>query len=265
MSKQVWAGVADDQKMIADAQRVRNRVFVMEKGLLNRSTAVIGREIDAYDHLETTVHFIAYIDGAPAATTRLLRPHPAVAQEIGQPIGIDLASRYDLSPFDLASVSLAEVSRLCVLPEHRRSEALTALYRAMYQESLRIGLTHWVAAANTETDALEDARIAHRLLQHKGLVSTRFQVAPRIWQSAEENSHRPFYTPDQRSRARAGNLTGLPVPRTLQTFARLAGRYMGSPIREEHYTVCSLPLVVDLADAAHMAAVLRHDRQARAA
>src|SRR5262249_33889188 len=97
------------------------------------------------------------------------------------------------------------------------------------------------------------------------LVSERWRVSPRLRPSAQEASSRPFYTPEQRARARSGDLTGLPVPRTLRTFARLAGRYMGPPIRERHYTVCSLALGVDLAEVTQTAAALRCGGQARAA
>lgn len=265
MSKHILAGLAVSPQEIADAQRVRNRVFVLEKGLLHGAASTLGREVDAYDDLESTLHVIAYVDGVPAATVRLLRPDPAVAQAIGEPMGLDLASRYDLGPFEAAGASIAEVSRMSVLPEHRGSEVLYELYRAMVRESLLAGLTHWVAAANTETDDLEDARIAYQLLEREGLISGSWQVSPRMGASGQEASTRPLYTPEQRARARAGDLTGLRLPRTLRTFAHLAGRYMGPPIRERHYTVCSLPLVVDVAEAARTSRLLARRQHARAA
>jgi L-ornithine Nalpha-acyltransferase len=43
----------------------------------------------------------------------------------------------------------------------------------------------------------------------------------------------------------------------LATFSRLAARYMGRPIRERGYTVCSLSLVVDLTDAVRTEAFQR--------
>jgi L-ornithine Nalpha-acyltransferase len=265
MAQHIWAGVAGNPQAIADAQHVRSRVFVMEKGLLSRSSTALGRESDAYDDLESTIHFIVYVDGAAAATVRLLRPDRAVARAIGEPMGLDLASRYDLGPFDAPGVSIAEVSRMCVVPEHRGSEVLQELYRAMYRESRRVGLTHWVGAANTETDSLEDAMIAYKLLQREGLVSQPWRVSPKAGASAPGASTRPLYTPEQRARARSGDLTGLRLPRTIRTFAYLAARYMGSPIRERHYTVCSLPLVVDLADVVHTEAFRGHGGHARAA
>jgi hypothetical protein len=248
VKRTLQAGLADDERRVADAQRVRERVFVEEKGLLGHGAAPSGREVDAWDDLGSTLHFIVYVDGAPAATARLLRPDPAVARAIGQPMGIDLASRYDLGALDVPSLSLAEVSRMCVVPELRGSEVLLALYGVMVDESARAGVTHWVAAANTETDVLEDAAIAYRIAGREGLLSRTFQVSPRPGVSGSGPSTRPLYTPEQRVRARAGDLDGLPLPRTLQTFARLGARYLGPPLRERGYTVCSLPLVVDLAE-----------------
>ncbi|WP_437619671.1 GNAT family N-acetyltransferase [Sorangium sp. So ce1151] len=249
MKKQIGAGLADTQEKIVDAQGVRYRVFVKEKGLVSRHAATLDREMDGFDDLETTLHFIAYVDDVPAATARLIRPNRGVAQRIGQPLGVDLATRYDLGPFVGAGVSVAEVSRMCVVPEHRGAAVLCALYHAMVRESLRVGLTHWVGAGNAETDALEDAEIAYRLAERDGLMSSRWRVASRPDASAPGPSLQPFYTPAERARARAGDLRGLRLPRTLLTFGRLAARYMGRPIRERGYTVCSLPLVMDLADA----------------
>ena len=161
--KQIHAKVADSQTSIADAQRVRNQVFVQEKGLLGPRPATLDREMDRYDDLETTLHFVAYVDGEPVATARLIGPNLAIARAIEQPLGIDLSRRYDLSPFVTAGVSLAEVSRMCVVRKHRGTTVLYELYLAMYRESLRAGITHWVGAGNAETDALEDAEIAYRV------------------------------------------------------------------------------------------------------
>jgi hypothetical protein len=251
MKKRIHAGVADTPSSIADAQRIRHQVFVVEKGLVNAHVPTMDRETDAYDALETTLQFVAYADGAPAATARLIRPNPEVARTIGEPVGLDLALRYDLRPFVAARVSFAEVSRMCLLPEHRGTSVLSELYLAMYRESLRVGLTHWIGAGNTETDALEDARIAHRIAAHEGLTTRRWHVVPRAGACADSPSSRPFYTAEERARAHAGDLEGLRLPRTLRTFAHLAARYMGEPIRERGYCVCSLPLVVDLADVVH--------------
>jgi predicted GNAT family N-acyltransferase len=257
MKMHVVARVAASSKEIADAQRVRNQVFVMEKGLLCHGPVGAEQEVDAYDELGTTVPFIAYVDDVAVGTVRLLRPDPEVSRAIGQPLGLDLASRYDLRPFVAAGASVAEVSRLCVVPELRGGAVLGGLYLAMLRESERMGLTHWVAAGNAETDALEDAEIAYQIAGLRGLVSSEWHVEPWPSTDAPRPPTRPFYSEDERARARAGDLRGLRLPRTLETFARLAGRYMGHPARERSYTVCSLPLVVDLSHARSTGVVRR--------
>jgi predicted GNAT family N-acyltransferase len=260
--KRIYAGVAQTPGSVADAQRVRNRVFVKEEALLSHP-ATLDRETDAYDDLETTTHFVAYVDDEAVATARLVGPNAEVARIIDQPLGIDLARRYDLTPFTAAGVSLAEVSRMCVVREHRGTMVLCELYLAMYRESLRTGLTHWVGAANAETDDLEDAKIAYRIALRRGLGSPRWRVSPRRGASASEPATRPpFYTPEERVQARADDFRGLRLPRTLEAFAHLAARYMGWPIRERDYSVCSIPLVVDVADVVHTAAFRRSFRPA---
>ena len=261
MKKRIYAGVADTPVSIADAQRIRNHVFVVEKQLLSPSVPTLDRETDGYDALETTLQFIAYVDDAPVATARLIRPNPDVARAIGEPVGLDLALRYDLRPFAAAVASFAEVSRMCVLPEHRGTAVLCELYLAMYRESLRVGLTHWVGAGNTETDAIEDARIAYRIAAREGFASDRWRLDPRAGAGANGPSSHPLYSPEERARARAGDLDGLCLPRTLRTFAHLAARYVGQPLREKDYSVCSLPLVVDLADVVHTRAFRQAHQQ----
>jgi predicted GNAT family N-acyltransferase len=246
--------VAEGPADIAACQRVRHRVYVVEKGLLRHDTTELDREVDEYDDLDTTVHIIARVGGAAVATVRLLRPDPQIVGSIG----IGLAARYDLAPLAIPDVSVAEGSRMCIVPEHRGGPVFGALCNAMIHEGLRLGLTHLVIAANAETDSLEDAEIVYRVAARDGLVSDRFRVAPKRGASARGPSIRGIYTAEERARARAGDLRGLRLPQALRTFAKhIAARYMGPPIRERDYTVCSLPAVIDLAEAARVQALRR--------
>ncbi len=194
-----------DPADVVACQRVRHRVFVMEKGIVRHGTVERDREVDEYDNLDTTVHILARADGEAVATVRLLRPNP---QELGA-MGLGLAARYDLAPLAVPGVSVAEGSRMCVIPEYRGGPVFGALCTAMIQEGLRLGLTHLVVAANAETDSIEDAVIAYRVAARDGLVSDRFQVVPRRGASMPRPSIRRIYTAKERARARAGDLEGL--------------------------------------------------------
>lgn len=232
---------------IQDAQRVRRTVYVDEEGLLPPQAGAGGREIDAYDDRDTTVHFIVYVHAKPAGTVRLLLPRPEAEGEIG----LDLATKCDLSDLAAGGIAPAEVTRFCVLRRYRYTGVAAALLAGMLAESRRRGVTHWVAAANMETDLAEDAALAYRVARAKKLVSGHFHAAPRIPAPARTPRRRPVYTEAERLRAAGGDLTGIALPRTLSLFAkRMGARFVGPPLYDGHFNVFALPLVTALADLA---------------
>lgn len=254
MSACIRAFVARGEAEVAACQRIRRDVYVVETGLLRPDTTEHAREVDEEDDRVTTVHILVCVDGEEAATVRLLLP----SRRVVGAIGVEMGARYDLAPLAVTGVAVAEGSRMAVLPAHRGGPVFGALIGAMVDEGLRLGLTHLVAAANAETDSIEDAEIAYRIAERDELLSDRFRVVPRPGASGQGPSVRGIYTAEERARARAGDLRGLKLPRTLQRFAtHLEARFMGPPIREPGYAVCSLPVVVDLARAARAQALRR--------
>ena len=240
--------VATTQKHLDDALRVRWTVFGSELGLLETHPPAL-REVHCFDTLETTLHFIVYDDQRAVATARLLLPNPEVASTTGRPLGIDLEQKLDLSSLCVPGVSPAETTRYCVLRRWRGSEALLLLNAAMYQESRRLGVSHWVAAANMETDSLEDARLVCHVAAREGLVSKRWRVEPRVHPEGPQEPVAPLYSPQQRQRAREGTLDGLRLPRTLGLFARkLGARFVGDPLFDTQFRRYALPLVSALDD-----------------
>jgi hypothetical protein len=98
-----------------------------------------------------------------------------------------------------------------------------------------------------ETDCAEDARIAHRLIQSRALLSSAFAAVPR-GAAAPSRAKRFAYTPEERRHANRGELSHLKLPRTLSLFAhKLGARYLGAPAYDEHFNVFAAPLAVDLA------------------
>jgi N-acyl-L-homoserine lactone synthetase len=232
---------------IQDAQRVRRTVYVDEEGLLPPETGAGGREIDAHDDRDTTVHFIVYVRAKPAGTVRLLVPRPEAEGEIG----LDLATKCDLNDLAAGGIAPAEVTRFCVLRRYRYTGVAAALFAGMLAESRRRGITHWVAGANMETDFAEDAALAYRVARAQNLVSGRFYAAPRTPAPACTPRMRPVYTQAERLRAAGGDLTGIALPRTLSVFAkRMGARFVGPPLYDSHFNVFALPLVTALADLA---------------
>lgn len=191
-------------------------------------------------------HLLAYVDGEPVGGVRLViasseRPKPGR-------FGLELESCFALTGFEAPGIVLAEVTRFCVLRRFRGSRVAAALFDLLRLESRRRGVTHWVGAANMETDFAEDAALAYRLIQARGLVDDTWQAQPCDAPCAPAPRSRPAFTPDQRLKASRGELHGLRLPRTLSLFAsKMGARYIGPPAYERRFGVFALPLAVELA------------------
>jgi hypothetical protein len=223
-----------------EAQRLRWQVYGEEEALLPASIGAGGREIDARDDGEGSTHVLAYAGEEPAGTVRLVEPRGR--------LGLDIDAKVDLGALKAPGIMLAEVTRFCVLRQYRCTGATSALFSALHAESVRRGITHWVAGANMETDCAEDAALAYRVARAQRLVSEHLRAEPRVHTVAETPRRRPYYTEEQRARARGGDVAGLALPRTLSIFAtRMGARFIGSPVYDAYFNVFALPLVAELA------------------
>ncbi len=243
----MYCRVATTQRELDDALRVRWAVFGGELRLMTGRASPSRRDVSCFDTLETTVHFVVYVDGEPVATTRLLLPNPEVALATGGQLGIDLEQKLDLSDVGGPGLVFAECTRFCVLERWRHSEALMWLQAGLYEESRRRGVTHWIASANTDTDSEEDARIVFQVAARRGWLSPRWRVVAPVPMEAPAIPSDPFYTPVERARARQGLLDGLRMPRAPSLFARKMGaRFFAGPIYEADHRRFTLPLIAAL-------------------
>lgn len=238
--------VAETRREVDDALRVRWAVFGEELGLVPRRPA--RREVDDFDLLESTLHVVAYAGGAAVATGRLLLPSQEVARARGRGVGIELEGRFDLGPLSAPGAGVAEATRVCVLRPFRRAGTVEALILAMIEESRRRGVTHWVAAANTETDVAEDASIVAQLCEQRGLLS-RYRLIVREEPSPPSAPCAPLFDGERRRRAAAGDLSGMALPRPIESFTRMGARLAGPAVYDARFQRFAAPLVTCLDEA----------------
>lgn len=161
---------------IAECYRMRYEVYCVERGLLPAEDYPSRLESDVYD--PHSLHFLArHLQGEPAGTVRLV-----LNGALGLPMVAHclLESDYGFlaDPRDPLGAGYAEISRLAVSKGFRRRredtpygapprtrsgddiprlmtsvqpptdvpEMVAGLFRLIYQESKRRGITHWVAA-----------------------------------------------------------------------------------------------------------------------
>jgi L-ornithine Nalpha-acyltransferase len=204
--------------------------------------------VDGFDLLPTTVNLLGFVDGNPAATVRLIFPNSDVAARCNTRLGLNIERTLDLKNFT-PNISLAEIPRSSVIKRYRRTGIMRHLYVAAYQESVDRGSTHWVAVGNTETDCETDARIVRQLLESHGFWLSTFDAAYRGPARPATASRYPLYGPVQRNQARAGDLAGITLPRTLRLFATMVGvRYFGRPIFDNQFRLFAMPLILQLSD-----------------
>ncbi len=239
--------VATTQRELDDAVRVRWSVFGAELGLMTGWMPPSRREVSCFDTLETTVHLVVYADRKPVATLRLLLPNPEVADAIGGRLGFELEQKLDLSSVVGPGMVLAETSRFCVLDRWRHSEVVARLHAGLHEESLRRGVTHWIASANLDTDSREDALLSCQVAAYRGWMSPRWRVEVPAPVEAPAIPFNPYYTPMERLRAQHGLLAGLRVPRAPALFARKMGaRFISEPLYDASFRRFTLPLIAAL-------------------
>ncbi|MDI3283785.1 GNAT family N-acetyltransferase [Polyangium sp. 15x6] len=240
--------IAETQRHLDHAVRVRFEVFARELGYLDTKEHAVPRELDCFDTLATTLHLIAYDGDIAVGTLRLLLPNPEVAATNGTSFGLSVESQFDLAPLAAAGLRLAETSRYCVLATHRHSMAVAELHAAAVHLSRVLGVGHWIATANTETDGIEDARLIQQVARERGFVRNDLSLAPRLPSPAPASPKRPFFDDHARSEATRSPARSR-LPRTLDMYARrMRARFVGPPVYDTRFRMCALPLLASVAE-----------------
>ncbi|AKQ65471.1 hypothetical protein A176_002383 [Myxococcus hansupus] len=241
--------VATTQRELDDALRVRWAVFGGELQLIAGKPAPTQREVTGFDTLATTVHVVVYDAQEPVATVRILLPNPEVARASGGVLGVELEQRLDLSGLAGPEQVVAEAGRFCVRRKWRHSDAVVRLQAAFYAESRRRGVTHWLAAANLETDSEVDARLIQESLARRGWLSPHWRRRTPGASAAPVVPSTPFYTPEERACAVAGQWEGLRLPRSPALVARRMGaRFISEPLYDPGFHRFTLPLIAAVDD-----------------
>ena len=165
----------DSEELLKEIYRVRYEVYCEECGFLPAADYPNGLEIDQFD--EHSIHFAALADDAVIGTCRLVKN-----SEHGYPLN-EHCKEISINESELPKDGLVEVSRLAlrksfrrrkedgiyavesylkkseggILPENPEDKTdqdrkrnqpvvILGLYRAMYQETRRVGFAHWYAA-----------------------------------------------------------------------------------------------------------------------
>ncbi len=245
--RRVHCHIAETRRQIDEALRLRYQVFAEELEYLDHAHTRVPREIDPFDTLETTIHFVAFVDDTPVGTARLMLPNDEVARNSGSSFGFDIESKFDLTPLLRANMQLAETMRYCVLQRARQTNVGSVLHAEGVRTSLHLGITHWIACANTETDSPEDARLIHSVGASRGLSHPSLTLAPLNPSAAPTESRYPFFSPEEKSLA-GTTPTLMRYPRLLTMYVqRMGAKLVGPPLYDPRFRMYSIPILMTVA------------------
>ncbi|MFN9479687.1 MAG: GNAT family N-acetyltransferase [Betaproteobacteria bacterium] len=191
---------------VAEAQRLRHKVFVEEMGA--RLMSSDGREHDEFDpwcdHLIVRDADSLRVVG----TYRMLTPHRA--RELGR---LYSETEFDLARFDGLRASLIEVGRSCVHRDYRSGSTILLLWAGLARYMKQGGYRHLIGCASVSLadGGAQAARIRDEL--HGSLTPPEYRVFPRL----------PF-PHDKVARA-----VQFELPPLLEGYLRLGGRICGEP------------------------------------
>ncbi len=152
----------DNSDALNDCYRLRFDVYCVERAFMLPENYHSGLEIDEFDQF--ALHFSAFDrTGATVGTIRLVRP-----SSLGFPLLQHCQLHDEVIPDEIVEISRLAVSKnyrrraaddiYGITPEQimipdprpeerrRRPEIVLGLYKIIYQESKRRGITHWLAA-----------------------------------------------------------------------------------------------------------------------
>lgn len=154
---------ADNTPYLDGCFRLRYEVYCLNRGFLDSGDYPDGRELDEFD--PHSIHFacVARLTDEVVGTIRLV-----ARSELGYPLSSHCDVDYSALPPETYEISRLAVSKqyrrradddafgvphsafedasLRTFNRRRRPEIVLGLYKAMYQESKRRGITAWIAA-----------------------------------------------------------------------------------------------------------------------
>ena len=227
--------------------KVRHEVFINETGYLQKKNGG-DLESDVYDKLDTTIHFLAYCEGQPAGTVRLILPNKQNARDKKTNFGLPMEELFDIRNYKSSNLSIAEISGSSVINKFKSTKTILYLWKVLMDFALSNGITDLVTNVNPETDMLCDAYILYDYLKLKNYVDNELIVEPR---KPDIGRVRNFRFPLLQRICCNNNynsemLTNIKMPRTLKLFTKVGGLFTGEPVYSEKIDMCAMPMNLKL-------------------
>lgn len=238
ISIEVLCATSDEEKELC--YRLRYDVFVRETGFIQKENER-SLEIDDYDELDTTLHFLAYFNGTPAGSARLLFPNKFISKRDGTYYGLPMESLYDINNYTSTKLQIAEISRSCVKEKFKSTKTIFYLWKRLIEFAGKRGVTDLITNVNPETDCLSDSYLIYDYAKSNNLFDADIVVYPRKAGGKTSKFRFPL-TKKSNGGLDECRTTDITLPQTLKLFVRVGLRFTGEPVYCEGIDMCALPM-----------------------
>jgi len=214
---------ASDASEVAEAQRLRYKVFAEEMGAKLASApsdGAPGYDIDEYDmHCE---HLLVReeTEGKVVGAYRLLPPENA--RRIGR---LYSESEFDLSRLDHLRAQIVEAGRSCVHWDHRNGAVIMMLWTGLARYMRRYGYEYLIGCASVSLrDGGHAAANLYASLPPEDFVAPEYRVFPRV--------------PLPYEKLRTNDVT--PVPPLVKGYLRVGAKIGGAPAWDPDFNTADL-------------------------
>ena len=224
--------ISDSDRDVAQAQRLRYRVFNVELGEGLAESEVTGRDADPFDLVCDHLLIEHVMSGEIVGTYRL---QTGAAARMN--IGYYSEQEFDFSPYEPIRLETIELGRACIAKEHRNMVVLGLLWKGIAQYAKLCGARYLIGCSSiTSTDPLEGQAAFRKL--------SRYLVAPQFVTRATERYDCSAEGADE-SELIALSRT-VDIPRLMRAYLTLGARICGDPALDREFKTIDFLTLLDL-------------------
>lgn len=221
---------AETQNEKQISYHIRYKVFCNELGMGFKKKYIDELETDFYDDLNTTQHYIAFVNGKAIGTTRIINENRDVAKYKNTRFGLSIEEGYNLKNYE-KDTKRAEFTRVAILPEYRNNTNLPKMWKKIVNDCNKNGIDNLISGVALETDCLDDALFAYKTIIKKNLFDYNY-VVKRVAKVIPKKNPHYFIRKDGEIR----------ISKILETCFRCGFRLIGKPSYYNNFEMLIVPL-----------------------
>lgn len=223
--------VAENDRDVADAQRLRYRVFNVELGEGLSESEATGRDADPFDAVCDHLLIEHVISGEIIGTYRL-----QTGVSAGRTIGYYSEQEFHFDVFEPIRNELVELGRACIAKEHRNMVVLGLLWKGIAQYA-KLHEARYLIGCSSITSTQPEVGQAAYIKLSKYLASPRFVTNPTpryVCESQPESDQKDLL------------IRKVEIPRLMRAYLTLGARICGAPALDRDFKTIDFLTLLDL-------------------